>query len=80
MLQLKFSSKLIHSITAQTGFAQKTNLVHSGSLANTSCQMGLCKPGRTDLSLVCQQRAAMVTKSASVIAGKFKHQLNLKCG
>lgn len=80
MLQLKFSSKLIDNITAQTGLTQKTNLVHRGSLANTSCQMGLWKSGRTDLSLVCQQRAAMVRKSASIIAGKFKHQLNLKCG
>lgn len=80
MLQLKFSSKLIHSITAQRGLTQKTNLVHSASLANTSCQMGLCKFGRKDPNLVCQQRAAMVRKSASIIAGKVKHQLNLKRG
>lgn len=80
MLQLKFSSKLIHSISAQRGLTQKTNLVHSASLANTSWQMGLCKSGREDLNLVCQQRAAMVRKSASIITGKFKHQLNLKCG
>lgn len=80
MLQLKFSSKLIHSITARTGLTQKTNLVHSGSLANTSCQMSLCKSGRTNPSCVCEQRAAMVRRSASIIAGKFKHQLNLKCG
>lgn len=50
MLQLKFSSKLTHSITAQKGLTQKTKLGYSGSLANTSCQMDLCKSGRTDPS------------------------------
>lgn len=79
MLPLKFSSKLIHSITAQTGLTQRTNLVHSGSSANISCQMGLCKSGRTDPNLVCQWRAAMAGKATSITAGKFKHQLNLKC-
>lgn len=79
MLPLKFSSKMIHSITAQTGLTQRTNLVHSGSSANISCQMGLCKSGRTDPNLVCQWRAAMAGKVTSITAGKFKHQLNLKC-